>query len=102
MPWPKVVPILTEDDICRGVLEKCESRCLRGWAIETFGGHMVGVFGNPSVEANKVLRTIRLDVGMNTVLFNDSRKNSLKRIAAAWNRAVRKLGYTVSCDREAP
>jgi len=97
MAWPKKVPILDADDIYKGGLQCGDRMCLRGWAISTFGGAMVGGYGSPSQEAKEVLGLILRDVGRPPSSFNDNNEPAV--VAKAWNRAIKKLGYTVPCER---
>ncbi len=95
--WPSVVPILTGDDFCRGrygegripqysVRPREYRRCIVGWwfwcfeAAESF----------PPSLTESVLN------GAGAMSFNDS--SDLGEVAAAWNRYVESIGYTIPCE----
>ena len=91
MSWPEKVPILDESDLCRNVMHNRRvEHCLLGWKDE--------VFGILNYEESQVLLMLKNEIGGGYVHeFND--REPLKKVAAVWNRVMRKLGYTVPCDR---
>jgi len=99
MAWPKVVPILEAEDMCRGGMQLGECRCLVGWIIDTFGGTR-GEIGDydPSRESKKILAMIEKKYRKPPMNLNDFALN-MSIPARAFNWACRKPGYTVPCER---
>lgn len=114
MAWPTVVPILDEDDICQGVLVDTKGRhCPAGWVIATFDPKVVirhhWSVGKLSKTCLDVLRMVETELNATTTvdrvnfamlgiaLAADSMPK--KKAAQAFNRVMRKLGYTVPCNR---
>ena len=106
MAWPKKVPILESSDITKGWLTtwnfdlQAKQHCLLGWMIEVFpNNHFKEVEGKLREVIGK-----RLDIDTDNhddpiAVFNDSPKHSKSMVAATWNKAMEKLGYTVPCER---
>ena len=87
--WPKTVPILEADDICRQYLHGDNGRhCLAGWKLVVFGDARDQVYERLYEEAG---------VGaMNWIgltRFNDTKPKA--EVARVWNRAMARLGYVV-------
>lgn len=114
--WPRSVPILEADDICRENMTDGEKHCLMGWVRESFWKENAEVAGRSeyySIQRNveKILFSeIRKDQGRpcecssepglfdgkvndELIAFNDSRRTKKERIARIWNLAMAKLGY---------
>lgn len=100
MAWPKKVPILDADDICRFAFNEGNKHCLVGWIVDTFGGRATGLSDYEySREGSIVADEIIKDVNRWPMNFNDDITNSSEDIAKVWNKTMRNLGYTVPCGR---
>jgi hypothetical protein len=88
--WPKEVPVLRAEDICRHRMNGAHgTRCLLGWSIETFG------YAWLEPAAQKAVETLEKECGCPYIdSFNDDRRNSLATVARTWNKAMARLGYT--------
>lgn len=95
MAWPKTVPILEADDICREQLNgPGGTHCLMGWINVQFNGLREQSAGEVCVQF-EVDRAVGESGKVGFVAFNDWRGNSLDAVARVWNRAMAKLGYVV-------
>jgi hypothetical protein len=106
MAWPEKVPILDESEICRRKMDKGDRHCLVGWAISVFGGMHDGcVEFYPTVESEKVIEILDAEAAVisdeyeSVMEFNDDDRLSEEEVVAVWNKTMRKLGYTVPCER---
>lgn len=79
------IPKLTANDMCRGMYEDGERKCLAGWLNHVF-------INNDYFPATRLLsEECGLDVSI--VTFNDNMNNSLEKLADTWNTAMAKLGH---------
>lgn len=91
--WPVAVPILTEDDFCRGRYKCGNKLCMLGWARAVTG---------PSYNEKEAgirfatfFAVIRETLnGVNIVPFNDFQAKPGDR-PQVWNKTMRRLGYDV-------
>lgn len=84
--WPKQVPVLTADDMCKGVFHGPNgTRCLAGWMDNVFNDHA----------ARYVARCAIIEIaGVDITAYNDNPRRKLSSLARTWNRAMARLGYT--------
>ena len=93
MAWPKKVPILSTRDIYHGDFNgPSGNHCIGGWLDCTFEDDRSFRSAMRSVR-----KTARLSPKSDIIEWND--RSAKRRIAAVWNRAMRKLGYTQPCNR---
>lgn len=90
---PDEVPVLTSHHFCRGRFNgPNETHCLEGWIIQVFGSRYL-------IPGETARNAIENQVGSSGLWsihkFNDDRRNSKRRLAQVWNRAMASLGYVV-------
>lgn len=92
MSWPKTVPVLNGNHICRESLgsRSGKTRCLWGWAIEVFG---VDTIVRSKVH-NCLFVLCKERGGESIAVFNDDLSNSKPQVSDVWNEAMHSLGYT--------
>ena len=84
--WPEEVPVLTNENMCKGQLFYGDKACLVGWASKIFGTH------GPA-KLTTVLATIKEEIKDKDIPgWNDSHTH--KQCADVWNKAMKTLGYT--------
>ena len=89
--WPESVPVLTAKDIHRGGYDgPGGSHCLLGHARKC-GLWGIGEQDGAFIDAMKEHVT---GAYIKIHEFNDDPANSRRKIASAWNKAMRSLGYT--------
>lgn len=101
--WPKEVPILEAEDICRGNFHRGEKACLSGWVLTVINiqyPRFNDIIKRDCLQ-NKIRKSIMEEIiriksidGPSIVLFNDNMLYSKKLIAQIWNKAMARLGYT--------
>lgn len=100
MAWPKKVPILEADDICRGKYRNDGQCCLLGWAHKVFGNNDFNYSTMlRTAEERVVIEDIRERIPGHMQIHTYSDASTPAGAADLWNRVMRKLGYTESCDR---
>lgn len=108
--WPKELPVLTEDDICKNALSGPDgTRCALGWARHSFGNEQ----GPDRPELRKFLTALkkqlmaatscgRLVLGRRSVDGQIAELNdwyvTKEEVAEAWNATLADLGYTELVD----
>ena len=93
MTMPQTVPVLTAEHLCRKRFNGPDgTHCLRWWIREVFP------YAQDRARALAALQD-ECGVGDFLTVFNDNPRNSKAKIAAAWNRAVDRLGYDVENAR---
>lgn len=106
--WPKVVPILEPSEIHKGSARASypsgrpnyKKLCILAWGWKVFHGPK---YHEASKRYGAVLDSEfkKLGAGMiGIALWNDHPCTTKEEIAALWKRVMRRLGYTVPCERE--
>lgn len=101
--WPEVVPILDASDMCRGEFDgPGGTSCLLGWCRRTFRDAFDYGFNSDheafaALKAEVIKRAKNESERSYICIFNDTR--SKRTLAATWNAAMKRLGYTVPCER---
>lgn len=93
--WPKTVPILNESDLTRGHFDSAcgKKHCTLGWLRIVFPDGPTRTKARVAVAKAISLATKRKCDSTSIVSFNDSALIPLKKIARAFNAAMRSLGY---------
>lgn len=101
--WPEVVPILEPGEIFKGEFDgPGDTHCLLGWCRKVFPDSFDYGFSMEHEAFVALKREVRSRAKTETqsnfiCVFND--ESSPAELAATWNATMRKLGYTVPCDR---
>ena len=115
---PKFVPVLEVSDICRGSFNGPNGcHCLGGWITEILRGEpdLQGKWDRSIELCNQFHDAVIMEcesMGLKVsvvdgrrpprpcvVDYNDNKRNSRAKLAEAFNRGMRKLGYTQESPR---
>lgn len=103
--YPEIVPILDETEMCIGPLNPSSGcGCLVYWTGEVF---LDRLSRDTKADWEKrraieylVDKALVAELGVFVTNYGDDKEFTPKQVAAGWNRAMRRLGYVVPCDRE--
>lgn len=82
MNLPESVPLPQANEFCKGPAISGNKRCLKQWTIEAFGG-----------SHHLVMEALQHELGL-TITFGYPGEPTCKELAAGWERAMARLGYT--------
>jgi hypothetical protein len=88
--WPKEVPVLTPEEICRGPYQKGECGCL------AFHEHRMFGHGGVASDAHSDAMTKALPEEFDTPYFDFNVETPVEEQAALFNRATATIGYELS------
>lgn len=94
--WPEFVPILSENDICKGSYKDGKKGCLSQWVSEVFGYHSQD--SKSFIVRKKLLvngrRITKCNLFDSIEGMNDNWRLTKRQIAEIWNETMKDLEYT--------